>query len=151
MYTPGTILTLKSPKDPDPETEEAFPYNEVEVVGPSPIDHGGARGGDWEGASASGVIIKPLSNFGSTLDEPLGKLQALYEVTSVPETFVEAPKIRVIDSSSQSAGPTPEEVFAVEAPGEAPEEGQTRARTKPNVESPLEDPRKPVSASPLDD
>lgn len=149
MYTPGTTLTLKSPKDPDPETDEPFPYNEVEVIGPSPIDHGGARGGDWEGASASGVIIRPLTNFGSTLDEPLGKLQALYDVKDVPETFVETPKIRVIDSSSQSAGPTPEEVFAVEAPGNPSEDGE-RVRT-PLVESPLEDPRKPANASPLDD
>lgn len=149
MYTPGTVLELKVQKDPDPETDEPFPYNEVEVIGPSPIDHGGARGGEWEGASASGVIIKPLTNFGSTLDEPLGKLQALYDVKSVPELELEAaPKIRVIDSSSQSAGPTPEEVFAVEAPGEASEDGK-RARTP--FESPLEDPRKPASASPLDD
>lgn len=151
MYTPGTILELKQQREPDDETGEEFPYNRVTVIGASPVDHGGARGGDWSGAEAAGVIIQPLTNFGANLDEPLGKVQALYDVVSIPETVIESPKIRVIDAHTSQAGPTPEEVFAKEAPGEAPEEGQTRGRTKPNVDSPLEDPRKPKNASPLDD
>lgn len=149
MYTPDTVLVLKQQRDPDPETNEEFPYNRVKVIGPSPVDHGGARGGEWEGTAAQGVVIVPLSNFGSTLDEPYGKLGALYDVESVPDTTIEVKQtIRVIDSSSQSAGPTPEEVFAVEAPGEPPKEGEIRGRTP--FESPLEDPRVPANASPLD-
>ena len=52
----------------------------------------------------------------------------------MPEVEVEqTAKVRIINAHSNQAGPTPEEVFRVEAPGVAPEPGQTRART------PLED------------
>lgn len=149
MYEPGTILELKNQREPDEETGEEFPYNRVKVVGPSPVDHG-IKSAEWEGASGVGVIITPESNFGSTLDEPLGKLQAIYDVVEVPDTTVPVENtIRVIHSTSQSAGPTPEEVFAGLPQGKAPEEGQKRART-PHTESPLEDPRKPKNASPLE-
>lgn len=145
MYESDTILSLKNPKDPDPETNEAFPYNEVVVIGPSPISHGGNA--EWEGAASAGVVIRPLTNHGSTLDEPLGKLQALYDVKSTPVRETEVvQKIRVIDSATDAAGPTPESVFAKEAPGVAPEEGQKRGRTPV---SPLEDPRPKASDGPL--
>jgi hypothetical protein len=147
MYEPGTILELKEQREPDEETGEEFPYNRVKVVGPSPVDHGLASA-EWEGPNGAGVIVTPETNFGSTLDEPYGKLQALYNVVSVPETIIPEPGIRVIHSTSGSAGPTPEEVFAKEAPGTAPEEGQKRGRTP--FQSPLEDPRKPANSSPLD-
>lgn len=148
MYEPNTELTLKEQRPPDGETGEDFPYNKVRVVGPSPISHAGAAA-EWEGPTAAGVIITPLTNFGSTLDEPLGKLQALYDVTYVPETEVDVePKVKVIRSTSGSAGPTPEEVFKTEAPGEPPEEGQIRRRTP--MQSPLDDPRPAANASPLD-
>lgn len=144
MYEPGTELTLKEQRPNDPETDEPFPYNKVRVVGPSPINHG-VSNAEWSGSNGAGVIITPIANFGATLDEPYGKLVALYDVTHIPVTEVEVqPKIRVVNSTSQSAGPTPEEVFATEAPGKAPEEGQRRART-----SPLEDPRPKASDGPL--
>lgn len=147
MYEPDTILELKAPRPNDEETDDPFPYNLVRVVGPSPINHGPQAGGQWEGVSAAGVIITPLSAFGSTLDEPYGKLKALYNVKEVPTREVDVtPKIRVVKSSSQSAGPTPEERFAVEAPGVAPEEGQRRGRT---AISPLDDPRPLASDGPL--
>lgn len=142
MYEPGTILTLKDPRDPDPETEEPFPYNEVKVVGPSPVSW--AATSEWSGASAAGVLLMPITNFGSTLDEPYGKVMALYDVKEIPVQEIEPPKVRVINSSSQSAGPTPEEVFAIKAPGKPPQEGQKRART-----SPLVDPRPAASDGPL--
>lgn len=146
MYEQDTILELKQQRDPDPETGEEFPYNRVRVVGPSPINHGVASA-EWTGAAGAGVIITPLSNFGSTLDEPYGKLTALYEVAEVPVRETDAtPKIRVVNSTSQSAGPTPEEVFAVKAPGKPPEPGQKRARTSPLGD----DPRPAANASPLD-
>lgn len=130
MYEPDTILSLKEQREPDEETNEPFPYNEVRVVGESPVSH--ADKGDWTGTDARGVIIVPLTNFGSTLDEPFGKLREIYDVKSIPEVEVDvAPKIRVINSSSAQAGPTPEEVFAEKAPGVAPEEGEIRGRTKP--------------------
>ena len=130
MYEPNTILALNEQRDPDPETGEEFPYNRVRVVGQSPVSH--ADKGDWTGADAVGVIIVPLTNFGSTLDEPFGKLREIYAVEEVPVVEVEAaPKIRVINATSAQAGPTPEEIFAAQAPGKAPEEGQSRARTNP--------------------
>lgn len=146
MYENDTILTLKQQRDPDPETDEAFAYNEVRVVGRSPIDHGIA-GGQWTGGDAVGVIITPLSNFGSTLDEPFGKLVALYDVKEIPVHEIQpASPVRVIDSSTRAAGPTPEDVFKVEAPGKAPEPGQIRGRTPV---SPLDDPRPAPSDGPL--
>lgn len=146
MYEPNTVLTLNTQREGDPETGEEFPYNRVRVVGQSPVSH--ADKGDWRGADAAGVIIVPLTNFGSTLDEPFGKLREIYTVESVPETVIEAaPKLRIINSASAQAGPTPEEVFSAEAPGTAPEEGQRRART-----SPLGAPGGPVEAAgPLGD
>ena len=150
MYTPGTILELKQQREPDEETGEDFPYNRVTVIGASPVDHGGARGGDWSGSEAVGVILQPITNFGANLDEPLGKVQALYDVVEVPETVIEQPKIRVINATTAEAGDTPEQVFAREAPGEPDPEGG-RKRTPLVVDSPLEDPRKPPSASPLDE
>lgn len=148
MYEQDTILVLKEQyqRPPDEETGEEFAYNRVRVVGPSPIDHGIANA-EWEGPNGQGVIITPLTNFGATLDEPYGKLAALYDVEFVPETVIEVqPTIRVINSTSNSAGPTPEEQFAAEAPGVAPEEGQRRGRTPI---SPLEDPRPRPSDGPL--
>lgn len=146
MYEPETILTLNKPREADPETGEAFPYNRVRVIGQSPVSH--ADKGDWRGADAAGVIIVPMTNFGSTLDEPFGKLREMYSVESVPETVIEvAPKIRVVNATTAQAGPTPEEIFAREAPGTPPEEGQRRART-----SPLGDPGGPADAAgPLGD
>lgn len=147
MYARGTILTLKAQKDPDPETGEPFPYNQVEVVGPSPVSHT-ASSGDWEGPEAAGVIVQPVTNFGSTLDEPFGKLTALYDVESIPEPeVITDSKVRVIDAHSAQAGPTPEEVFKAEAPGAPPEEGQRRARTS----SPLGDVRNEAVKGPLGD
>lgn len=153
MYDADTILTLKEQRAPDPETNEEFPYNRVRVVGESPVQH--TTRGDWTGADARGVIIVPLNNFGSTLDEPFGKLRDLYTVESIPERYVEiANPVRVVNATSAAAGPTPEEVFATEAPGTAPEEGQVRARTRPlgddggpaEADGPLGNPRKKRAA-----
>lgn len=135
MYQPGTILKLKKQRKPDPETKEAFPYNRVQVIGESPVSH--AHKEEYVGADAAGVLLTALTNFGANLDEPFGKCRELYEVESIPEDVVDAtPQVRVINATSAQAGPTPEEVFAVEAPGKAPEEGQSRARTSPLGEAP---------------
>jgi hypothetical protein len=158
MYEPGTILKLKKQRedtevpakvDPDTDRKKAkhripFPYNKVRVVGRSPVDHG-QFGGGWEGVGAAGVILEPLTGHGSTLDEPYGKVQKLYEVESIPTNEVVVEPLRVIRPTSGSAGPTPEEVFAVEAPGVAPEEGQSRGRTSPFEDVEADDP----AASPL--
>jgi hypothetical protein len=142
MYEPGTILALKEQRPSDPETDEPFPYNQVKVIGPSPVSW--QKDGEWSGASAAGVLLAPLTNFGTTLDEPYGKVMALYDVESVPVVEIEPPKVRVINSTSQSAGPTPEEVFAAKAPGVPPEQGRRRGRT-----TPLADPRPAKTDGPL--
>lgn len=129
MYENETILELKEPREPDEETGEEFPYNRVRVVGRSPVNH--TEKFNFTGADAVGVIIVPLTNFGSTLDEPFGRLRDLYTVVETPVREIPAQTIRVIDSSSAAAGPTPEEIFAEEAPGVPPEPGQTRGRTNP--------------------
>lgn len=144
MYESGTILALKEPRPNDPETDEVFPYNRVRVIGASPVSH--AAMSEWSGTAAQGVILTPLANFAGVLDEPLGKIQALYAVESTPVREMEvAPKVRIIDSSSAAAGPTPEEVFAIKAPGLPAEEGRTRRRTS----SPLVDPRPATDDGPL--
>lgn len=163
MYEPESILVLKeqrtvgtppvgAPADPDyvPPSEDyvPFPYDRVRVVGQSPISHAN-QGEDWNATDAQGVVVTPITSFGATLDEPYGKLRKMYDVESVP--LHEAPAalpVRVINSTSGSAGPTPEEQFAEEAPGVVPEPGQRRGRTLP--ESPLDGPSaEPEPTSPL--
>lgn len=153
MYAAGTILELKEQREPerkiDPQTGEPafvkkrnrdtgelentktpamqpFPWNKVQVLGKSPVVHDYS---DWTGADAEGVILQPLTEFAGNIDEPIGKVRMLYNVVSVPEEKVYQPEVRVVQAATAQAGPTPEEVFATEAPGEAPKEGQTRART----------------------
>ena len=144
MYEPNSILVLKEQRpdeevparqDPDdpkrkrPKHKIPFPYNKVRVVGVSPVDHTGGKGGTWEGVGARGVILEPLTGHGATLDEPYGKLQKLYNVESIPTNEVIIEPVRIIRPTSGSAGPTPEEVFAVESPGTPPEPGQIRGRS----------------------
>lgn len=136
MYVPNTVLKLKKqrkdiqiPEKKDPDTGRVraahklpFPYNKVRVIGTSPIAHV---------AGDPGVILEPLTAFGSTLDEPLSKVQRLYDIESEPVEEVIIEPIRVIRAGTRDAGPTPEEIFAKESPGTPPEPGQTRARTSP--------------------
>ncbi len=160
MYETNTILTLKDQRPNDPETDEVFPYNEVRVIGPSPVTHAGI--GEWSGQGAAGVIIEPTSNFGSNLDEPFEKLVALYDVKTLPPAQEIAVGPSVIPVTKP--GPTPEEVFAQKAPGVKPEPGQKRGRTRmspldapapaanegPLGPAPPAEPVEPVSTSPLD-
>lgn len=153
MYQPNTVLTIKDEfRDQfpdDPETGDPFPYMTVRVIGESPISY---TGGEWTGLAAHGVIVEPMTLFSSNLDEPLGKLQELYKIVSIPEITLEP---RFSDREAELAllrlrvAPTPEEVFAELAPGPKPEDGQTRARTPIVGESPLPDPRVEAAKSPL--
>ncbi len=147
MYEPGTILELETPYEQD---DARSVYNRVRVIGQSPISH--ATTSDWGGTGAQGVLItpeaapaeegkKPISVFGSNLDEPYGKLQKLYGVISIPSPDMEvvAAPVRVINHNSGQVGQTPEEVFAKEAPG------KPRPPGPPAYASPLGD------VSPTDD
>ena len=109
MYETGTILRLREPKSTD---DTPFAYDKIEVIGTSPLSHSSLTS-SWAGAEAQGVLIKPLTEFGSTLDEPFGRLRELYEVELIPEKVIPVHQdIKVIDtSSSGSAGASPEEIF----------------------------------------
>jgi hypothetical protein len=159
MYKPGTILELKEQRpastrknrenevikdEKNKPIKFEFPYNKVKVIGESPISYGDQG---WEGVGARGVIIQPLSEFAGNLDEPFGKLRTLYNVVEIPEEVVIRPEVKVVQPGD--LGPTPEDIFAAEAPGKAPEPGQKRARTAP--ESPLGDVKDPAASSPLGD
>ncbi len=132
MYAPETILKLKDPRS----TEDVpFPYDRVKVVGQSPVDHG-LRSAQWSGNNGQGVIVTPLEGFASTIDEPYGKLQRLYDVEQMPS--VEVPVVGTVEiKSSEQAGPSPEDVFAAVA-----EKQEADGRSAPK-------PRAPVT-SPLD-
>lgn len=122
MFKADTILTLKAQRDPDPETGEAFPYNRVRVIGTSPISHPGEKKADgtpkWVGQDADGCIIEPLSTFAGNLDEPFGKLKKLYDVEFVPPEEEVVREVRIRIQQPEDMGPTPEDVFAAQAPGD---------------------------------
>jgi len=144
MYEPGTILTLKEPRS---TKDQPFPYDRVRVIGQSPIDHR-LFSAEWEGANSQGVVIAPENGFGSNVDEPYGKLISLYDVDTIPTTEVDIQPVRVINSTSGQAGPTPEEVFSTEAPGVKSPDGM-RGRTPQvsplDVLPPVEVPEPPVT------
>lgn len=107
----------------DPTVGEEFPYNRVRVVGPSPIVHQDREGhGAWVGTNANGVIIQPIAGFDSNVDYPLGFIQSRYDIESVPEVAdpqdmaYGLPRRYTRVDLSQTGLPTPEEVFAKEAP-----------------------------------
>lgn len=153
MYKPGTILTLKNQKDPDPESGAEFPYNSVEVIGQSPIDHGTTRPtGQWQGTNGAGVIIKPLTAFAGNLDEPYGKLRQLYEVVSIPEQAEIVREVRIKVSTPEDLGPTPEEVFAQLPASDAPRRPATKSSPLPDPDPvPGENGASPLGESDVDD
>jgi hypothetical protein len=145
MYSADTILKLKTPRSTE---DTPFPYDRVRVIGPSPVSKGHESKTKYAGSEAQGVIITPLEGFEANLDEPFGKLTALYDVESVPERKPIKSGIVVKDSTSTTdMGPTPEQVFAAEAPGEPSEHGE-RVRTPL---SPLTDPNDETAEGPLGD
>jgi hypothetical protein len=138
LYATETVLERKEPAK---EGTAAFPYNEVEVIGQSPIDHAGTG---WEGSNSEGVILRPVAGFGGVIDEPLGKVQELYKVKFVPEKEIAEPKLRIIDAQTSEAGPTPEETFKEEAPGEPSVDGERVRTPRP---SPLDEKPKEEDAT----
>lgn len=128
MYKPDTILRLKDPRTVD--EDEPFAYDRVRVVGQSPVQHADISS-EWVGGNGQGVIIEPLSGFGSNLDEPLGRLQELYEVESLPEAVViTGDQVKVV--KPEDLPPSPEDIFA-DATAAA---GQDSRRVKPVKEKP---------------
>lgn len=131
MYAVGTILELKEPRskpavEADPAKKvkaskgEVFPYDQVEVIGQSPISYGGGSG--WSGVDAQGVILKPLTAFGGNVDKPHGWVIENYNVVSEPDG-----RPKVGEPDYVKLGPSPEDVFK-RAAGSAPK-SDTRQRT----------------------
>jgi hypothetical protein len=129
MYTPGTILTLKEPREDD------HPFNRVRVVNQSPMTHSD-RTSEWVGSNGQGVIIQPAGeHFGPTEDVPYGRLNELYDIESVPPTqVIQQPVVNIVDAST--LGPSPEEVFA-KAAEDAGETEVRRARAPKPRKSPV--------------
>ena len=150
MYAPGTKLKLvkprSKPKKGDQEAE-IFPYDEIRVVGVSPVSH--AHKGEWEGPDAVGVIIEPLTDFAGNLDEPFGKLRSLYQVTE--EVPFEAPTATRVFTEEVAVphNKSPEEQFA-EAIPPGTQKSPTRVRTPHGDDSPLGNVKPPGKQSPLD-
>lgn len=161
MYDSGTVLKLKEPKFIDSEGKARplaefkpkdkndkpalFPYNEVTVLGASPIGHAQPSGAEWTGVDAQGVIVQPLTVFSVTLDEPLGKIQRLYEVVSVPE---KGPAEIVVKQTTTKYTPTPEELLNAERDPNA-EKSKDGQRVKTPYGSPLDEIDEPPTSSPL--
>lgn len=103
-FKAGTVLTRKTPFE-DPEME---PYNEIEVVGNSPVET--TRSSEWVGQLGDNLSIRPTS-FGPVIDRPAGELQRDYEVVSIPAPpVIPRGEVEVIEP-----GPSPEEQFAAVA------------------------------------
>jgi hypothetical protein len=107
-YVAGTVLARKVPfEEPEIDSGEAdlTPYNEIVIIGPSPIQTN-VRLGEWVGQQGDKISFKPTS-FGEVLDRPQGELEQDYEVVSTPA------KVRPLTHTVEvvEPGPSPESVF----------------------------------------
>lgn len=107
MYEPGTILAMREPQSTD---DTPYPYDRVQVVGQSPVQHVSASGSVWAGADATGYIVRPLTDFAPTVDKPFGQLQELYEIESYPLDPVTQEPIRPENNPRNQ--PSPEQLLA---------------------------------------
>lgn len=108
MYTAGTILKRNKPFSKD---EEWFPYNEVKVIGNSPVKEQG-QPSEWAGQLGTQVSISPVT-FGGVVDRPFGELQRDYEVVSIPDP-PRVPTPHRTGPPPAANGPSPEDKFRAE-------------------------------------
>lgn len=130
-YQPGTILKRRVEfEEPAEGKPDLRPYNEVEVIGQSPVQTA-VRESEWTGQSGDSISVRPTS-FGQVIDRPFGELQRDYEVVSIPER-------KVIDRQvveQVEPGPSPEEVFQREAVESGQEAKRRDVPPDPNAPSP---------------
>jgi hypothetical protein len=105
-YTIGTILTRKKPF----KTKEREPFNEIRVIGNSPIQTLG-RASEWQGQAGEDISVTS-TGFSAVVDRALGELERDYDVLSIPEEPVIAPPDTI---QRVQPGPSPEEVFRKQA------------------------------------
>jgi hypothetical protein len=92
-YKPGTILTRKDPQesevtylDDKKELQTKLvpdPYNDVRVIGQSPVSTTAGQQSEWEGAAGSKIVVAPLE-FGRNLELHAGELDREYAIVSIP-------------------------------------------------------------------
>lgn len=105
-YVPGTILSRKeSFEEPTDGTPDLRVYNEIKIIGQSPVQ-GTARSAEWSGQEGDNISIIP-TDFGEVLDVPFGQLQKEYDVVSIPEN--NEPLTHTV--TVQELGPSPEQQF----------------------------------------
>lgn len=112
-YTPATRLSRLEPIEAPVDASEdgvvdLSVYNEVEVVGHSPVQRQ-VRSAEWTGQAGDLYSIKPLAGFGEVIDVEQGRLEKDYEITYEPELAAPA-QVEVRRIKQQ--GPSPEQVFA---------------------------------------
>lgn len=127
-YIPTTRLERKEPFEvPDDESADLTVYNEVEVIGRSPVQRG-ARSGEWSEQGGDLYSIKPLSGFGEVVDVGEKRLEKEYSVTYIPERTDQTIEVHRI----HDAGPTPEQVFAEQSGPKSPERVATPLAPQPS-------------------
>lgn len=96
-------------KEPVAEDDHRYAYNEIKVIGLSPIQEVG-RSTEWQGQKGSWVSISPETSFDKVIDRPFGELQRDYEVVSIPEPPAQPTPHRKGPPPAAN-GPTPEDAF----------------------------------------
>lgn len=125
-YKPETILERKVPFEAPAEGEDDLrPYNEVRVIGQSPVQSG-VRVGEWVGQQGDLISVAP-TGFGPVVDRPAGELERDY-------TIKWEPPLRMVDRQIIERvipGPSPEQQFATAASeaNEKPSPGRGRRRS----------------------
>lgn len=135
------LSEFKPSKDAS-EPERLFPYNRVKVVGRSPINHGHSEKG-WQGSDADGYIVQPLTDFAANLDEPYGKLSALYSVAELPDESI-AENVVASDRGFHQVRPAKVQALT-------PEEVLRGQRTEPLSAEPPKRSGNVLDGSPLDE
>lgn len=124
-YQPDTILKRKTPLA---DESEAAAYDEVRVIGHSPLQRG-SRSAEFSGQLGDQISVEPRSGFATVVDLPQGMLQRDYEVVSEPPR--QQIQRQVIERVMP--GPSPEEQFASINPpvSDVPmPRGRTKAKAK---------------------
>lgn len=124
-YQSGTILSRKEPFiEPEDDTSpDQTPYNEVIVIGASPVQNS-VRAAEWSGQQGDSISVRPTS-FGEVVDFPQGQLEAEYSVVSIPE------RAKNLTHTVEEAepGPSPEDTFRAEAIAAGEEQSDERVET----------------------
>lgn len=133
-FKPGTILERKEPfPTPDEHSEDAdlTPFNEIRVVGQSPVTDQGLTA-EWGSSTQASLISVTPTSFGPVIDKPFGELQRDYSVVSEPPR----PTLGRGEVEAIEPGPSPEEVFEAETRARGEETPAKKKVTQPDPDAP---------------